>query len=120
MKPIDKYVTSESANLVPIEILRSSPGALLGVSAAATAALVKLDIHSVFDLATSKVFSNALLLVEAANDPLNILNRFGTTPADVVENFPAGVAVGDLQHQGLEILEGTERLIPRPSPRDSI
>ena len=106
MTSIDNYVTSASASLSPLEILRSPPIALLGVSTAAAAALAKLDIHSVFDLATSKVFSNALLLVEAANDPLNILNRFGMPPADVLANLPAGVAVGALQHQGLEILEG--------------
>ncbi len=100
------YLTSAAAGLAPLEVLHSPPTVLVGVSPEAVTALVKLEIGSVFELATSKVFANAQTLVDAAMDPRHALARFGAIPDDIVEAVPPGLAVSELQSQPIEILAG--------------
>ena len=52
------------------EILQSPPSVLLGVSDAASTLLEALDIATVFDLASSRVFGNASRLLRAGTDPM--------------------------------------------------
>lgn len=106
MTPIADYLVTDKAQLIPMEALRASPDALLGVSADAVDALKDLGVPSVFDLASSRIFANAMLLVEAASDPRSVLARFGMAPADVLETLPAGISLDQLRNQPISILEG--------------
>ncbi len=89
------------------EMLRAPVTALLGVSAEAAAALKTIGVGSVFDLATSRVFSAARRLVAVANDTDRGQpeTRLGVVPTDIVET-PAGVAVAELAGQPIDILRG--------------
>jgi len=60
----------------------------------------------VFDLASSRVFANASMLVEVGTNPRTVLARYGMAPADVVDVLPAGITIGQLRFQPVEILEG--------------
>lgn len=80
MRSVTDHLVTSSSHETPLEALRLGPGVLLGVSPAALASLATLDIHTVFDLASSRVFANAALLVSAATDPTNVLARFGLAP----------------------------------------
>lgn len=106
MKPIADYLVTDRSQLTPMEALRASPDALLGVSADAADALKDLTIPTVFDLAASRIFANAALLYEAATDPRSMLARFGMAPADVLDALPPGVALDQLRNQPISILEG--------------
>ena len=103
---ITVHLTSAAAGLAPLEVLHSAPSVLVGVSPEAATALKKLEIGSVFELATSTVFANAQLLVDAAVDPRHALARFGAIPDDVVDVVPPGLAVSELQSQPIEVLAG--------------
>jgi hypothetical protein len=58
-----RWLRSASAALAPEEALRAPPGALLGVTPDAETAPATLEIHSVFDLAASRVFAVAAELL---------------------------------------------------------
>jgi hypothetical protein len=62
-----EYIKTEHTNLDPIEMLQASPGILLGVTQKAAEILKKLEINTVFDLASSRIFINAGMLLEAGN-----------------------------------------------------
>lgn len=88
------------------DLLRESPKALLGVTDAAEESLKKLDIASIFDLATSGVFDAAKTLVVAATDPHNVLSQHGTATADLIRGDIAGnEPINELQMLPLELLE---------------
>jgi hypothetical protein len=106
MLRIDRYLTTDAANLSALELLHSPPSVLLGVTDAAVAALRTLDIHNVFDLASSKIFANAAMLVEASADPRSVVAKFGMPAGDVLGAVPAGMSVTELPFQQIEILEG--------------
>ena len=87
------------------EVLRLPVASLQGVSAAVTAALNDLAIHSVFDLATSRVFAAARRLVTNERDPQSVDVRLNAVPADAIDR-PPDVAVADLSRQPIAILRG--------------
>ena len=93
------------------EVLNLSPRALLGVDANAEAALLKLEIQTVFDLATSDVFDRASKLVSSATDAASALFQHGAASSDMVKAAEAaGKKLSDLQYLPIEVLEG----IPSP------
>lgn len=106
MSNMSTYLTSAAAGLAPLEVLHSPPTVLVGVGADAATALSVLEIGTVFELATSRVFTNAQTLVDAATDPRHALIRFGAIPDDLVDTLPPGVTVSDLQNQPIAILTG--------------
>lgn len=106
MASIVGHLVTSSVNLSPLEVLHAPPDALLGVSAEARASLEALGIHTVFDLASSRLFANAATLTEAGTDPRTVLARYGLAPADMVDALPAGISIDQLRFQGIEILEG--------------
>src|SRR6266550_328476 len=68
MPPADDLlaaVRTEFRSLPLRELLNQPPRVLLGVTAAAAKALKKLEVESVFDLATSGVFDDATKLMNA-------------------------------------------------------
>ncbi|WP_126879984.1 hypothetical protein [Paraburkholderia kururiensis] len=82
---LTSLVRTEFRNLPFRELLNQSPTVLLGVTPAAATSLGKLDINTVFDLATSSIFDDAAKLVEAAQDRKNVLNLHGSAPSDLVD-----------------------------------
>jgi hypothetical protein len=87
------------------EALRLGVGSLLGVSAGEVAALKALGVESIFDLAASRVFATAGLLVEVSRNPRRAESRLGVMAADAVA-MPAGVPVDELADQPIAILRG--------------
>ncbi len=103
---MDEKLKTEHARLDVREALQASPTVLLGVTQAAAAALKQVEIESVFDLATSRLFANAGQLLRAGQDPKDIYYRYGYLPRDVVNAGANGHRVDELRFKGIEILEG--------------
>ena len=66
MSRVWNFVRSDYANIESHELLSSPVTALLGVGKDAADALRSLQVYTVFDLATSKIFNNASDIVETA------------------------------------------------------
>lgn len=105
---MNEKLKTEHMKLDPREALISSPDILLGATQAAAAALKLVEIESVFDLATSRLFANASQLLKAGLDPKNAYSRFGAPPKDVVRSAAASHRVDELRFEGIEILEGLD------------
>lgn len=106
MDDVSRHLVTSSARLSPLEVLHASPAVLLGVSSEAVSVLGDLGVRTVFDLATSSVFGNATLLVEAGTDPRSLFARFGMAPSDIVETLPTGVTIDQLRFEDPRVLEG--------------
>ena len=106
MASISKHLVTTSANLSPLEVLHATPDVLLGVPTQALTVLKTLDIQTVFDLASLRIFSHASMLLEAGTDPRSVLARYGVPPADVIGLLPPGVSIDQLRLQDIDILEG--------------
>ncbi|WP_419818175.1 hypothetical protein [Glaciibacter flavus] len=92
------------------EILHQPARALLGVTTDAEAALAKLEVTTVFDLATSAAFTAAALLVEAGTDLRSAFARYGAATADIVrDTVTAGVPVAELQFLGIDALDAVPK-----------
>jgi hypothetical protein len=100
-----RWLRSASAALAPEEALRAPPGALLGVTSDAETALATLEIHSVFDLAASRVFAVAAELLALEHDPTAAAVRLNVVAGDVAQ-MPPGVPVQELGQQPIAILRG--------------
>lgn len=106
MDDFASIVRTEFRLLTPREVLHQPPRALLGVSPGAEAALGKLEIRTVFDLATSSVFEDAARLVAAASDYRSPFAQHGAATSDVVrEAATAGVKVDELQLRPISVLD---------------
>ena len=112
MTDIDIHLVSTAIELAPLDVLKGKPTALLGVSPEAADALETLDIHSVFDLAASRVFTNASSLVDASRNPSNVVARLGLPASDVVDAALVAEGVRDLQNQPIGILDGVGAAAP--------
>src|SRR5262245_35949087 len=100
---IRRFLRSTSTTLQPDEVLRAKPGILIGVSPAAEAALATLQINSIFDLASSRVFAAAAALMAIGQNPTAVEARLNTIASDVAE-LPPDVPVGELADQSISIL----------------
>ena len=110
VEPSDLLKT-EFLTLPVAEVLGKPVTVLLGVSDEAATALAELDVNSVFDLAMSRVFAAAVQLEDAGDNASNTLSRFGSAPADIVDDgLPGTVKVSDLRFEPVGILAG----IPNP------
>jgi hypothetical protein len=100
-------VRTEDRNHPLRELLNLTPLALLGVNADAKLVLEKLDIKTVFDLATSALFDNATKLVNAASDFKSALFQHGSPTADMIKEAEiAGKKLSELQFMPIRVLEG--------------
>lgn len=77
-------IRSEFCELPLHEILHRSPRALLGVTEDAEKALAKLEIVTVFDLATSAAFTSAVRILEAGTDLHSAYAIFGAPTTDIL------------------------------------
>lgn len=102
---------TEHMNLEPREALGSAPDILLGVTQVAAAALRLVEIETIFDLATSRLFANANRLLKAGLDPRDSYFRFGVPPKDLVRSAADGHRVDELRFDGIEILEGLDDVL---------
>ena len=99
-------IRTEFRNVTPNELLGKPPTVLLGVSAAAATALAILEIETVFDLATSGVFSDAGKLVEAGSELRGPLYQHGSPTSDLVREVrSAGKQVAELQFEPIDVLQ---------------
>lgn len=106
MADFSKYLRTNAGDLTLQEVLRASPGILLGVSPDAVTTLKTLDVSSIFDLASSRIFASASLLSQAGDDPRSVVARLGVAPADLFDSIPAGLTIEALQMQPISILDG--------------
>jgi hypothetical protein len=91
--------------LGPDEALRQPVGSLLGVSTAAQTALAPIGIHTIFDLAASRIFATANALLDIQRDFTTAEARLNMVAADAIE-APAGVPVTELADSSIAILRG--------------
>lgn len=99
-------VRTEFRTLPLRDLLSKPPRVLLGVTQGASDILADLDIHSVFDLATSAAFDSATKLVGGASSLDSPLYQLGAATADLVrETEAAGVALADLQYLPIKALD---------------
>ncbi len=99
-------VRTEFQQLDARELLRRDPTAMLGVDAGAAAALLKLDIRTLFDLATSQAFDDAGKLAAAGLDPKSPFSQYGGPSSDMVrEAKVAGKALDELKLLGIDALQ---------------
>ena len=77
------YLRTSATTQEARQVLRSSPDVLLGVGPAAVAALSRLGIQTVFDLARSATFAAAAQVLRAAHDPASVEARTGELPSDL-------------------------------------
>ena len=70
------------------------------------ATLKTLEIQTVFDPASSRIFANAAMLLEAGTDPRTMLARYGVPPSDAIRLLPAGVSIDQRHFQDIDITEG--------------
>src|SRR5712671_3350763 len=100
---ITQLLRANATALEADEVLRAPPSALMGVSPAAETALAAIDIHSVFDLAASRIFAAAAALLAIQRDPTAVESRLNTVASDVA-TVPAGVPIDELANQPIAIL----------------
>src|SRR5215813_5694121 len=100
---ISRFLRSAATAMGADEILRAPPRTLMGVSAAAEAALQAINISSIFDLAVSRVFAAASALVAIQRDPTAIESRLNIVASDVAQP-PPGMPVDELANQPISIL----------------
>jgi hypothetical protein len=105
---MEDRLKTDYIKLDALETLRASPAVLLGVDDAAAAALKQVEIDTVFDLATSRLFANAHRLLQAGLDPKDPYYRFGSAPKDVVNTAEEEKPIGDLRFEHVAILEGLD------------
>lgn len=103
---MNERLRTEYEGLDAREALQSSPAILLGVTQSAAAALKQVEIESVFDLATSRLFANASRLLTAGLDPKDPYYRYGTPPNDVVNTGADQRRIDELRFEGIGILAG--------------
>ncbi len=99
-------IRTEFRNLPLRDLLHRSPHVLLGVGPEAAALLQSLEIETVFDLATSAVFSAAGKVLEAGGNLRSPLYQHGSAPTDLVrEGLAVGRKVEELQFLPVGVLE---------------
>ncbi|AWB44709.1 hypothetical protein DCC85_11105 [Paenibacillus sp. CAA11] len=106
MKKIQQLLKSAYSNLEPREALQRPVDILLGVSSQAREALVKLEIHSVFDLALSVIFQNASKLLSSKENPVDSLVRYGSVPSDFIDSSAENSDVATLAGMDIQVLAG--------------
>ncbi|AKR55072.1 hypothetical protein XM25_04455 [Devosia sp. H5989] len=92
------YLRTEFRSVPLRQILHQPVTVLLGINEAVATQLKKLDVETVFDLATSSVFEDASKLVRAAQALDDPLFQHGSPTADMVRAATvAGIPIAELQ-----------------------
>jgi len=86
------------------EVLVSEIDILLGVSPGAMEALKAVDIYTVFDLATSRIFNNAWRICNRGND--NLFSKYNLVPSEVILGRTLSGELDELYQEKIEKLDG--------------
>jgi hypothetical protein len=106
---ISVFVKADYAGKDARELLQEPITVLIGVNEVTREALASLNIHSVFDLATSKVFTAAKQIAEVSTPSAdNLVAQYGFVPADWLNNGNATQSVDSLRLADIEILNGID------------
>ncbi|WOB42439.1 hypothetical protein HNI00_04175 [Thermoleptolyngbya oregonensis NK1-22] len=106
---ISVFVKVDYAGMDAKELLQEPVTALIGVSEAIGDALASLSIHSVFDLATSRVFTTAKHINEIATPAAgnsNVVSQYGFVPSDWLNPDAPIQSIDSLQLADIGILNG--------------
>ena len=106
MLKVQNFVKSGYANLDSHEVLSSPVNALLGVSDEIAELIKKLEIFTIFDLASSQVFNNARNIVRASESPGTIFAKYEGVPADIIDRDVEGLPIEDLPGLNIQKLSG--------------
>lgn len=88
------------------ELLKRPTEALLGVDREAADALRVLFINSVFDLASSHLFSSSHKLALESQGKSSVFDHVGAIPADIVDANMVSMSPSDIALSGIEVLRG--------------
>lgn len=103
MLELTDSIRSAQRTLAPSSVLKESTSVLLGVSQAAADALNQVGITSIFDLASSTLFSNAVDICLLAESGEGRFALTGKVPSDVLREGHA-IPLADLPLQSVSIL----------------
>jgi hypothetical protein len=95
---MNHMLKSAYTNLEPVQVMQAPVSALLGVSPKAEELLkTALNIRSIFDLATSRVFSNASLIVRSSEGDATVVSRSGMVSSDMIDQSILLTEIPDLK-----------------------
>ncbi|MEO0535909.1 MAG: hypothetical protein AAF215_18800 [Cyanobacteria bacterium P01_A01_bin.123] len=106
MQPIKQLVKGEYQNYGARELLQQSVTVLIGANKETAEALKNLDIHSIFDLAASRIFNTAYEISKASEGQSSALSKHGLVASDSINNRLRGTSITDLAVQSIEALDG--------------
>lgn len=100
------HVRTDYRNMQIREIMHLSPRALLGINDEQAKLLQKLEIKTVFDLATSQIFDAATKLLKAGTDVHSVFTQHGAATSDLVrESYAAGKKVQELRFLPVHVIQ---------------
>ena len=105
----EDYLTLIKANAAKLsadKILSEEISVLLGISDSTVKILKQLDIHTVFDLASSRIFNNALTITNAAADPDTLESRLAATPTGMVDKSISNKSYDEIKDLSTRYLHG--------------
>lgn len=106
MFKIENVVKSDYANQSAQEILQAPVTALLGVTENIAKLIENLEIFSIFDLASSRIFKGAADIVQATVSPDTVYSKFDGIPADVLDRDAEGGDIRDLPGKDIQVIAG--------------
>jgi len=107
MAEIADLLKPDSKGLTPGKALASPVGVLEGISDAAAAVLAELSLGSVFDLAQSQLFSNALRIAGTGKYPPDpTLVAFGRAPTEMLDRDAEETPLAKVAEAPIIVLEG--------------
>jgi hypothetical protein len=105
MRDYKKHLRTEYLSYAFEQVLKAPVSALIGVTTEAEGALGSLSIHSVFDLAVSKIFNNARAIAEP-NEAGKVFLKYNLVPSDVIRSRQTYSDVAQLAEMSIEVLDG--------------
>ncbi|MCA9994682.1 MAG: DUF2272 domain-containing protein [Anaerolineales bacterium] len=106
MESLSRYLKTEHLNLERTEVLSQSVTVLLGVSEEIAALLKELRIATVFDLASSRLFNNARLILVSYETAGSTFERMGAIPSDVIDDAYQKTPLSELIQADVTVLNG--------------
>ncbi|NTW00257.1 MAG: hypothetical protein HGA19_03010 [Oscillochloris sp.] len=126
MADFARWVREEYAQFEPRVLLNKPITRLLDVSADAARALLALQVVTIGDLATSRVFGNAYAIIEDSQRDNALFKRLGRFSGDMLDKPGQSVPLADVPNLPLQMLSGvgpqTAALLlgSLPLPRNTI
>ena len=105
-RSIQEFVKIDFSQLETHQLLKSPTTSLLGVSEETRSALQQINIHTVFDLATSRVFEAAGNITRSAHHQDDLYARHGFASSAMVSNSAVDTPISELIKYKLDVLDG--------------